>query len=831
MCAVADDRIDAAPGRLGARAHRLAPAFVLCLTVAAFVPTLENGFVDWDDKQNFLQNPFYRGLGAPQLRWMFTTFHMGHYQPLAWLTLGADHALWGMNPAGYHLTSLAWHVANAGLFYLLAVVLLARAAPAASRERLALAAAFSTGLFALHPLRVESVAWATERRDVVSGFFFLLSVLAYVRAVSPGSAGSGDGAEHRAARRRAAWFATSVCAFALALLGKAIVATLPALLLVIDVCPLRRLGAGGAARRAPRASAASILLEKLPFAAFSAASVLIGLRAQRASEVVPGLSDVGVASRAAIAARGLAFYAAKTLLPTGLSPAHVIPPDFRPTAPAFVASAAVVVALTAALVSLRRRWPAALAAWIAYAVALTPVLGLVQVWRQIVAERYSYLACLGFALLGGGALLSLLRRASTARAPATASRAPAATPSVATRPPADAPPALAGRAAAIVAAAALLLLALAALTARQVHVWHDSETLWRSALASQPDNYLAHQSLGVELVRQGRLREAEESYRRSLALKDDEADVLADLGGLALSAERYAEAEAYLTRSVALAPNVVALTNLGILQLERGDRAGAQRAYRAALSLSRDNPEALASLGALALSDGRVGEAEAYIDSALALWPENAKALSNRGVLRLRRGDRDGALRDLATAARLQPGLADAWKNLGVALESSGRFAEAAAAFERFLDLNPGNRDARRSLASTLLRAGDAARGIAVARENVASDSTDWASANLLAWALATAADPALRDPPAALRAAEWALAAAGGGAVPSDPLDPNLLDTYAAALATAGRFDEACEAARRAAAAAARRGDSTLAREASERLALYERREPFRAR
>src|SRR5712691_10127693 len=158
------------------------PVGIALATVVVFLPVLRAGFVDWDDPINFLENPYYRGLGWPQLRWMLTASVMGHWIPVTWLTLGADFAVWGMNPFGYHLTNLLLHTANGVLCYLVSRRLLGLAMPAASPGILTLGAAVAALYFAVHPLRVESVAWITERRDLTSGLFFLLTILAYLKA-------------------------------------------------------------------------------------------------------------------------------------------------------------------------------------------------------------------------------------------------------------------------------------------------------------------------------------------------------------------------------------------------------------------------------------------------------------------------------------------------------------------------------------------------------------------------------------------------------------------------------------------------------------------------
>src|SRR6059036_1939464 len=208
----------------------LVPVLVALVTFAAFLPALQNQFVNFDDDKNFLDNPHYRGLAWTHLRWMWTT-HQGHYIPLTWMTLGLDYLLWGMNPFGYHLTSLLLHAANAVAFFFVVRRILKRALPGPSERghALAVSAGFAALVFAIHPLRVESVAWATERRDVLSGLFYLVTILVYLQACGRAEPGRG-------------WYWLSVALFACALLSKSMVVNLPVVLLLLDVYPLRRLG-------------------------------------------------------------------------------------------------------------------------------------------------------------------------------------------------------------------------------------------------------------------------------------------------------------------------------------------------------------------------------------------------------------------------------------------------------------------------------------------------------------------------------------------------------------------------------------------------------------
>src|SRR5262245_58842456 len=229
------------------------PVLIVAITVIAFYPALKNAFVNWDDDKSILENPFYRGLHWTNLRWMFTTFHLGHYQPLSWLSFSFDYLLWGVEPFGYHLTTILIHTANAVLCYYLSRRLLRLSVPSSNGVLFDVAAAFAALIFAIHPLRVESVAWATERRDVLSGFFLLLTVLSYLKAVTPETG--------KASQRR--WIAIAVVFYVLSLFSKASGMTLPLVLLVLDVYPLRRLGQPSPAWSNPNTH--NVWRAKIPF--------------------------------------------------------------------------------------------------------------------------------------------------------------------------------------------------------------------------------------------------------------------------------------------------------------------------------------------------------------------------------------------------------------------------------------------------------------------------------------------------------------------------------------------------------------------------------------
>ena len=386
-------------------------ALVGGLTFIVFLPSLQLGFINWDDVVNFLRNPFYRGLGWPNLQWMFTSFRLGHYIPITWMTLGLDYVLWGMNPRGYHLTSLVLHAVNAVLFYLLVYRLLTfgfalwPSRPLGSREgetsfgqidssgvSLPLGAAVAALLFAVHPLRVESVTWISERRDLVAGLFSLLTVHAYLTAYRQGTP----------ARLRAGWYAVAIGLFGLALLSKSIVVALPLALLALDLYPLRRITPGG---DGSRRRLVQLVVEKIPFLLLSAALTAAMVHAGLEARVMTPLDVLGMKERLAIASYSLVFYLWKTAVPLSLSPLYELHFPVAVLSPRYTASIGVVAVITAGTIMARGRWPAGLTAWLVYVALLLPVIGIVHNGNQIAADRYTYLACLPWPLLVGAAMV------------------------------------------------------------------------------------------------------------------------------------------------------------------------------------------------------------------------------------------------------------------------------------------------------------------------------------------------------------------------------------------------------------------------------------------
>jgi len=588
--------------------------FVALVTLAVFYPALRNQFVNWDDYELLVDNIRYRGLGWAQLRWMFSTFHTGHYQPLSWLTFALDYLIWGMDPFGYHLTNLVLHAANAALFYFLALRLLCLAL--SERFELAdfgirAAAAFAALVFAIHPLRVESVAWATERRDVLCGLFFLTAILCYLRANAVTKSSSD--------RRR--WLGAALISYLLSLLSKASGVGLPIVLLVLDVYPLKRLGGNAANRLGPGAK--KVWLEKVFFLVPAAGAAAIAPLAQYEAGATAPLQQHGVVERLTQALFGLAFYLWKTVWPIDLSPLYELPARVNPFDWPFLLSGAVVATISLVVFAMRKRWPAGLASWIYYLALLAPVLGLIQSGRQIVADRYSYLSCLPWAILAGAGIFYLWRWSVDRHG--------------------------GGRSADLLvgAGAVVIVLGLGVMTNRQVEVWRDTDTLWKHVLEitdrSTFRSGFAHHFVGRLLADRGELDRAIEHLRLSVEIN----------------------------------PESTTFSDLGSALAIRGQLDEAIRNFQAALARNPTLSKAHFNLGSALALQGRVTEATAHFEAALRIKPDYAQAYLNLGKVWAAQGQLDNAIEFFRRALQIDAESAEAHQSLAMALAEQGKRDEA----------------------------------------------------------------------------------------------------------------------------------------------------------
>jgi protein O-mannosyl-transferase len=578
------------------------------VTILAFAPGFGNEFVSWDDQKNFLENPHYRGLGWAQLKWMWTTFHLGHYVPLSWMTLGLDYELWGMNPTGYHATSILLHAANAVVFYHLARRLLALAdAPSA---RIDTAAAIAALLFAVHPLRVESVVWITERRDVLSLLFYQASIVAYLKSV-----------EHNPQRR---WYLLSLVAFLCALLSKATSMTLPAVLALLNIYPLRRV-------TLPRPSTAElrrVMLELLPFGLLTLGTIFLSIIALRP----PGQLPLG--DKLVVSAFSLAFYVYKTLIPAALSPLYEMPQRIDALEARFVAAYVGCVALATVAWATRRRWPGGTTLLVASIIIVAPMLGVVQNGPQIAADRYTYHAAPPLALLAAGALTFTTLSPALARG-----------------------------------IAAVSVVVLSALTWKQSDVWQNSERLWTHALALDPNSAIAHSSMATLRFKENRVEEAMRHARRSVELAPRYSQGHNDVGvGLARTG-RLADAANEYQLAMELEPTYdEAVNNLGVVVAQQGNLDSAITLYRRALELNPDYADAHVNWGNALVRAKRPAEAIPHYQAALVIRADHADARLNWGVALAQQGQFDAAAAQFRAALAIDPNHAEAKEYLDRAM-------------------------------------------------------------------------------------------------------------------------------------------------------------------
>jgi hypothetical protein len=473
--------------------HVLVAGLLGLVTFLTFLPSLQNGFVNWDDDRMFIQNLAHGAPLAVGLGYAWRTRLLGEYMPVTWTSYALDHATWGLRPFGYHLTSLLLHVLAVVAVYALSRRLLAAGlapglpaaagVPDARREQAITLGATATALvFGLHPLRVEAVAWVAARGTVLGGLLLVLAALAYLGAAS-----------HTPRGRIMA--PVPLCAvaglFLLSLLARATGLVFPLVLVVLDVYPLRRLGGdAGWTGRAAR----PVWIEKVVLSALGLLAFPMGMIA-RVDEGDPfAFRGYDPAVAVANAIHGVAVYVTKTVWPIALSPVYRVPRPADLMLEWIVASAALVAVVTAIVAARRRRWPAALAAWVIGLVLVAPTLGLVPRGRlRGAVDRYTYVACLGWAVVAGAGLAATwlgARRGGLRRVVAWG----------------------------VAAGFGTLVLTWAVLSWRQLEVWRDGVHLWGQAVAVSPGSALAHNNFGMALAaagdRSGAAREFEEAARR-----------------------------------------------------------------------------------------------------------------------------------------------------------------------------------------------------------------------------------------------------------------------------------------------------------------------------
>ena len=635
------------------RSQRRNLLICLCLTAsvaAVYWPVHQYGFLSYDDHEYVSENQrVLGGLTRESLVWALTAHYSANWHPLTWVSLMLDHQWFGMWAGGYHLVNVLLHATSTWLLF--AVFHRMTAAP----WRSALLAA----LFALHPLHVELVAWVAERKDVLCALFWMLTLWAYVRYVEQFTV--------RGTRLKV-FYGLALLFFALGLMAKPMVVTLPFVLLLLDYWPLGRTQwAQSAAGENIKVAPSQLLREKLPFFVLVAASCVATCWAQRAAGAVVSLEGVPLGTRVANAVLSYLSYLGKAFWPTSLAVFYPLDSNLSLTV-AMIAGVGLMGATTAVIWRSRRE-PWLATGWFWYLGTLVPVIGLVQVGSQSMADRYTYLPLIGvFIMLCWSVPGRALERRGLNVAIGIA----------------------------VVAAVAVC----AVLTRIQVGYWRNEETLFRHALDVTRDNWVAHNNLGVALEYVGRVDEALGHYEQVVRIvpnfangHEHLAEVLARLGRVPEAIEHYEQA-------LRIRPDYAeAHCSLGITLARSGRTTDAIREFEQAVRYKPDYAEAHCSLGVALAALGRTPEAISQFEQAVRYKPDYAEAFNNLGTVWWRAGRVAEAIRCYEQALRINPGNVEAHYNLGGALEQMGRIPGAIAQYQEALRLKPGFPEAQNRLA------------------------------------------------------------------------------------------------------------------------------------
>jgi protein O-mannosyl-transferase len=576
---------------------------LMAATLAFYQPIVHNQFTEFDDAVYILRNPQVQaGLNWQMLKWSFTTFHAGYWHPVTWISHAIDCRLFGLNPVGHHYVNLLLQATNAVLLFLLLQYATGLAWPSL----------IVSAIFALHPLNVESVAWVAERKNLLSMTFFLLALLLYTRYGQTG-------------RRPDFWMV--VLLFALGLMAKPQIVTLPFVLVLWDYWPLERWAtrSGDENTAAPSGghSFLYLLLEKWPLFILAAADSVITVIAQRSGGAVRTAAEVSLGARFDNAVVCYARYLGKVFWPSRLAPLYPHPGNSIPVWQVVVAAALLLVISIVVIVLRDRRY--LLVGWFWFLGTLVPMIGLVTVGEQAMADRFAYIPLIGVLLVFVWAAGDL----------AESFRIPLGVP---------------------IMTALVVGLAMGVVTYRQLHYWRDDETLWRYTLSVTDGNYMAHDNLALALRREGRSDEAVAEFRAANALHRYPANQVLTLALFELRVGHPQEAVEECD-TILRAPN------------QAGD--------------SEIQAVAFSERGQGLLQLQRYDEARESLENALRLSPENGMALIGSGVLEMRVGNFDGAARHFARSAAFDSSpvslllLAQALRRDGHAAQADSALVEA----------------------------------------------------------------------------------------------------------------------------------------------------------
>ena len=605
------------------------PTFIslllVAVTLAVYWPVTSCDFISYDDPGYFTNNSHVQeGLTWDNVIWAFTTNDQSNWHPLTWLSYMLDVGLFGKGPAGPHFTNLLFHLANTVLLFLL----LRRLTAAQWRS------AFVAALFALHPLHVESVAWISERKDVLSAFFGILSLLGYARYVEQSKIhpSSLRFAEARSPRSKV-FYGFTLFFFAMSLMSKPMLVTLPFVMLLLDWWPLQRVASGRwhVTRTGERvtsdesrgAGVRSLVVEKWPFFALSAISCVVTFIAQQKGGAVIALVKIPMPGRIENAFVSYARYLGKTLCPMNLATPY---PYFKHW-PLWQVGLVMLLFACLCIIALRlgRKFPFVPTGWFWFVGMMVPVIGLIQVGHQSMADRYTYVPLIGLFVVfvwGAGELCARWHLSKQA-----------------------------------IGVIAIIILAVSALrTHDQVRYWKNSEVLFRHAIAVIKNNYPAYDFLGIHFASHGQMAEAIDCYLKFLKICPDDPDVLYSLGNVFIVVGDPDKAIDCYRRALQITPNRAnILNNLGVVLTARKQFDDAITCYNRALQSRPDYADAHNNLATALFAEKRFDEAARHYREALHLTPNDPRFCANLGDALVQLGQMAEAEKYYQEALRLKP--------------------------------------------------------------------------------------------------------------------------------------------------------------------------------
>jgi protein O-mannosyl-transferase len=660
-----------------AQSHNRWLSFAVCLFLAlavwaVFGQTLRYEFVNYDDDIYIYENPTITGgLNLHKIGWVFTHDNgLDEWFPLTDISHMLDWQIYGPDAGGHHLTNVLLHAATAILLFLV----LRKMTGTLWRS------AFVAAVFAIHPLRVESVAWVTERKDVLSGLFFMLTLWMWARYAQKRSRVEGRESNAGSAswaldpRRWTLDYYLALVFFILGLLSKTMLVTLPFVLLLLDYWPLNRLSSSVPRIPRPRLPAwPGLVLEKVPFLLVSAVACVPTVLVQKnVGSVVQGLTFPWRVGNALMA---YVDYLGHMIYPVGL--ALIYPhPGKHLSVWRVGLSVLVLFIISVGILAGRRKHPYLLVGWLWYLGMLVPVIDFMQAGEQARADRYTYLPQIGLYILVAWGAVECCDSWRYRRA-------------------------------ILGSAAGVILAGLLAGSYVQTAYWQNSVSIWTHTLAYTSQSPVAHCNLGIALAAKGKLEEAVQHFNQALQLNPDDAKALNNLGKVLTTQGKFNEAMQHFERVLQLNPNdAKALNNSGVTLAFQGKPNEAMQYYERALQLKPDYAEAHYNWGNALTAQGKLDEAVQHYQRALQINPDFPEVHCNLGLVLTRQGKLDEAVQHYQRALQLKPDYAVARNNLGSVLAAQEKLDGAAQYYEQALQLNPNNADALNNLGVVLARQG-----------------------------------------------------------------------------------------------------------------------------